>query len=116
MGLHRGGCANACLICQRILVARIEDCSLARISWVANRARTRERRRSCEDGIITPLGLHLEKNHKRRLERMRARNRTEKDLNVPRRQSLTTEEKHFIRTHSELEREFEKLSLSDDYT
>jgi hypothetical protein len=74
------------------------------------------RLRYIEDGIITPLGLHLEKNHKRRLERMSAKNRTEQDLNVPRRQSLTIKEQHFIRTHSELEREFEKLSLSDDYT
>ena len=67
-----------------------------------------------EDSIIMPLGLPLEKDHTRRLTRMGGKNRTEEDLKLLRRKSLTMQEQDFIRAHPELEREFEKLSLASD--
>lgn len=65
-----------------------------------------------EDCIIAPLGLHLGKEHRERLKKVKARNRTAEDLKLPRRKSLTTEEQRFVNMHPELDREFEKLRLS----
>ena len=64
------------------------------------------------DCIIDPLGLRLTQSHRRRIEQMRAKNRTEEDLKLVRRRNLTAEEQHFIRTHPELDEEFEKLRFS----
>jgi hypothetical protein len=65
-----------------------------------------------EENILMPLGLKLTKDHKQELERMSATNRTEEDLNIPRRRELTKAEQDFIRAHPELESEFRKLCAS----
>ena len=65
-----------------------------------------------ENFITAPLGLHLGNEHRQRLKKVKARNRTAEDLKLPRRKVLTTEEQQFIHAHPELEREFEKLCLS----
>ena len=62
-----------------------------------------------EKNIINPLELELSRDHRSDLERMNARNRTEEDLNTPRRRELTEAEQAFIRSHPELEAEFMKL-------
>lgn len=64
-----------------------------------------------EDRILAPLGLPLGKEHRRKLNKVSARNRTAEDLKLPRRKGLTTEEQDFIHAHPQVEREFEKLSL-----
>lgn len=65
-----------------------------------------------ENRIVAPLDLQLKALHRRRLERMGPRNRTEEDLNVPRRKVLTSGEEEYIRAHPELDREFGKLCIS----
>lgn len=67
-----------------------------------------------EQNIIAPLGLKLTKDHRQELEQKSAINRTEEDLNIPRRRELTKAEQDFIRAHPELDSEFRKLCASCD--
>lgn len=62
-----------------------------------------------EENIITPLGLKIMEDHRSRLEQAGARNRTEEDLNIPRRRQLTRAEQAFVCAHPELEMEFKRL-------
>ena len=65
-----------------------------------------------KDGIIDPLGLRLTDDHRRKLEQMRAKNRTEEDLKLTRRRKLTTVEQRFLRAHPDLDKVFETLRFS----
>lgn len=62
-----------------------------------------------EENIITPLSLDLTEHRRQELESMSGANRTEEDLNIPRRRELTRLEQDFILAHPELESEFRKL-------
>ena len=62
-----------------------------------------------EVNIIRPLGLKLTGEHRKKLKRMRGRNRTEEDLKIPRRKALTANEKKFLYRHPELELVFREL-------
>jgi hypothetical protein len=62
-----------------------------------------------ESNIVRPLGLKLTVEHRRKIKRMKGRNRTEEDLKIPRRKVLSTSEQKFVDRHPELEIVFRKL-------
>ena len=62
-----------------------------------------------ETNIIRPLGLKLTGEHRKKISRMRGRNRTEEDLKIQRRRVLTSSEQQFIDRHPELEKMFRDL-------
>lgn len=62
-----------------------------------------------ERNVIHPLALKPTEQHLEKLRRMRGRNRTEKDLKIPRRKELTGSERRFVEKHPELESAFQAL-------
>ena len=62
-----------------------------------------------ETSVIHPLGLKLTVNHRTKLERMKARNRTEGDLKIPRRTELTAKEQKFLDRHPEIDVAYQRL-------
>lgn len=62
-----------------------------------------------ESNVIRPLGLKLSDEHRRKIKRMKGRNRTEEDLKIPRRKTLSTSEQQFVNRHPELEIAFREL-------
>jgi hypothetical protein len=62
-----------------------------------------------ETSVIHPLGLKLTVAHREKLERMKARNRTEGDLKIHRRTELTAKEQKFLDRHPELDIAFRRL-------
>ena len=62
-----------------------------------------------ETSVIRPLGLMLTADHRKKVKRMKGRNRTEEDLNIPRRKKLVRGERIFLDQHPELEIAFREL-------
>ena len=62
-----------------------------------------------ETNIIRPLGLELTNDHRKKIMRMKGKNRTEEDLKIPRRKELSTSEQRYIGRHPELEIVFQEL-------
>ena len=62
-----------------------------------------------ETNVIRPLGLKLTDDHRKKIKRMKGKNRTEEDLKIPRRKKLSTGEQRFVDRHPELEIVFREL-------
>lgn len=62
-----------------------------------------------ETNVIRPLGLKLTDAHRKKIERMKGKNRTEEDLKIPRRKALSTSEQGFVDRHPELEMAFREI-------
>lgn len=62
-----------------------------------------------ETNIIRPLGLKLTGEHRKKIQRMKGKNRTEEDLKIPRRKELMKGEQLFLDQHPELEIVFREL-------
>ena len=62
-----------------------------------------------EKNVILPLGLELTNDHRKKIKRMRGSNRTEEDLNIPRRKELSRNEQKFVDQHPELELAYREL-------
>lgn len=59
--------------------------------------------------VIRPLGLKLTREHRKKITRMKGRNRTVEDLKIPRRKELTRSEQKFLDRHPELDLAFREL-------
>jgi hypothetical protein len=62
-----------------------------------------------ETNVIRPLGLKMTNDHRKRIERMKGRNRTEEDLKLPRRRELTRSEQKYVDRHPELDLLYREL-------
>jgi hypothetical protein len=62
-----------------------------------------------ETSVIHPLGLKLTGEHRKKIQRMKGKNRTEEDLKIPRRKELVRDEQLFLDQHPELEIVFREL-------
>jgi hypothetical protein len=62
-----------------------------------------------EKSIIGPLSLNLTGEHRKKIQRMKGKNRKEEDLKISRRKVLTTSEQRFVDRHPELEIVFREL-------
>ena len=62
-----------------------------------------------ESNVILPLNLKLTSEHRRKIGRMKGRNRTEEDLKIPRRKQLTSTEQRFLERNPELDLRFREL-------
>ncbi len=86
---------------QRVLLFNLDDHIRLGISYI-------------QKEIIGPLGLKLTSDHRKRLMRMRARNRTEHDARMPRRKTLTIDEQTYINDHPEIDIAYRKLCVPDN--
>ena len=62
-----------------------------------------------ETNVIRPLGLKFTGEQRKKIKRMKGKNRTEEDLKISRRKELTTSEQRFLDKHPELDLAFRKL-------
>ena len=62
-----------------------------------------------ETNVIRPLGLRLTGEHRKKIKRMRGRNRTVEDLKISRRKKLTRSEERVLDQHPQLDLVFREL-------